>query len=226
MKTSEDISELATALATAQGQMGSASKSKRNDYQNYNYSDITDIINAAKKPLADNGLSYVQFPIRVEQAAGVVTRLMHTSGQWVESEYTLPLDKFTSQSVGSALTYSRRYALQSICGIGGEDDDGELAEEAAPQPETELEKHLRVLEENREAVNACKVAIHKEDWDKLVDSVQQISNEDRLALWHPAPSKGGEAWTVAERKALRSDEYNAAKNRWFAKQGEQNEEVG
>ena len=82
-----------------------------------------------------------------------------------------------------------------------------------------------MLEENREAVSACKVAINKLDWDALVDSVQQITPEDRLALWQPAPTKGGEAWSVAERKALKSDEYNAAKNRWFAKQGEENEQV-
>ena len=224
MKTSEDINELATALAKAQGQMGSAKKDADNPFFKSKYADLGAVIAAIKQPLSENGLSYTQFPIREGESAGVVTRLMHASGQYLESTYTIPLAKFDAQAVGSAFTYARRYALQAIAGIPAGDDDGNAAAEAAPQPETELEKHLRVLEENREAVNACKVAIHKGDWDKLVDAVQQISNEDRLALWTPAPTKGGEAWTVAERKALRSDEYNAAKNRWFAKQGEQNEE--
>ena len=223
MQTSEQINELATALAKAQGQMGAAKKDAENPFFKSKYADLGSVINAIKGPLSDNGLSYTQFPIREGEAAGVVTRLLHASGQWMESEYTLPLAKFDSQAVGSAFTYARRYALQAIAGIPAGDDDGNAASEAAPQPETELEKHLRVLEENREAVNACKVAIHKLDWDALVDSVQQITPEDRLALWHPAPTKGGEAWSVAERKALKSDEYNAAKNRWFAKQGEENE---
>ena len=225
MQTSEQINELATALAKAQGQMGAAKKDAENPFFKSKYADLGSVINAIKGPLSDNGLSYTQFPIREGEAAGVVTRLLHASGQWMESEYTLPLAKFDSQAVGSAFTYARRYALQAIAGIPAGDDDGNAASEAAPQPETELEKHLRVLEENREAVNACKVAIHKFDWDALVDSVQQITPEDRLALWHPAPTKGGEAWSVAERKALKSDEYNAAKNRWFAKQGEENEQV-
>lgn len=225
MQTSEQINELATALAKAQGQMGAAKKDAENPFFKSKYADLGSVINAIKGPLSDNGLSYTQFPIREGEAAGVVTRLLHASGQWMESEYTLPLAKFDSQAVGSAFTYARRYALQAIAGIPAGDDDGNAASEAAPQPETELEKHLRVLEENREAVNACKVAIHKLDWDALVDSVQQITPEDRLALWHPAPTKGGEAWSVAERKALKSDEYNAAKNRWFAKQGEENEQV-
>ena len=225
MQTSEQINELATALAKAQGQMGAAKKDAENPFFKSKYADLGSVINAIKGPLSDNGLSYTQFPIREGEAAGVVTRLLHASGQWMESEYTLPLAKFDSQAVGSAFTYARRYALQAIAGIPAGDDDGNAASEAAPQPEAELEKHLRVLEENREAVNACKVAIHKLDWDALVDSVQQITPEDRLALWHPAPTKGGEAWSVAERKALKSDEYNAAKNRWFAKQGEENEQV-
>ena len=225
MQTSEQINELATALAKAQGQMGAAKKDAENPFFKSKYADLGSVINAIKGPLSDNGLSYTQFPIREGEAAGVVTRLLHASGQWMESEYTLPLAKFDSQAVGSAFTYARRYALQAIAGIPAGDDDGIAASEAAPQPETELEKHLRVLEENREAVSACKVAIHKLDWDALVDSVQQITPEDRLALWHPAPTKGGEAWSVAERKALKSDEYNAAKNRWFAKQGEENEQV-
>ena len=220
MKSSESINELATALAAAQGQMGAAVKDAENPFFKSKYADLGAVIKALKEPFSSNGLSYTQFPIRDGDSAGVVTRLMHSSGQWMESEYTLPLAKFDAQSAGSAFTYARRYALQSIAGIPAADDDGNAAAEAAPQPETELEKHLRVLEENREAVNRCKVAIHKKEWDKLVDAVQTISNEDRLALWNPAPTKGGEAWTVAERKALRSDEYNEAKNRWFAQQGD------
>jgi hypothetical protein len=224
MQTSDGINEIATALAKAQGEMGSATKDAENPFFKSKYADLASVVRAVKEPFAKNGLSYTQGCQRVDQSAGVTTLLMHTSGQWIKSEYTIPLSKFDAQSIGSAFTYARRYALQAMAGIPADDDDGNHATEAAPQPETELERHLRVLEENRKAVNACKVAIHKEDWDALVDGVQQISNEDRLALWNPAPTKGGEAWTVAERKALRSDEYNAAKNRWFAKQGEQNEE--
>lgn len=225
MRTSEHINELATALAKAQGQMGSAKKGAENPFFKSKYADLGSVINAIKGPLSDNGLSYTQFPIREGEAAGVVTRLLHASGQWMESDYTLPLAKFDAQAVGSAFTYARRYALQAIAGIPAGDDDGNAASEAAPQPETELEKHLRVLDENREAVNRAKIAINKGDYDDLWDAVQAIPNEDRLALWHPSPTKGGEAWTVAERKALKSDEYNAAKNRWFAKQGETNEQV-
>jgi hypothetical protein len=37
------------------------------------------------------------------------------------------------QAAGSALTYARRYALQSIAGIPSEDDDGNQASQASPK---------------------------------------------------------------------------------------------
>jgi hypothetical protein len=51
------------------------------------------------------------------------TRLAHSSGQWIQSEW--PVCKFPSapQQIGSALTYARRYSLFSIVGISGDDDD-------------------------------------------------------------------------------------------------------
>ena len=46
-------------------------------------------------------------------------------------------------------------------------------------------------------------------WESVAEAFSEISNEDREALWL-APSKGG-VFTTAERDALRSDEFNAAR---------------
>ena len=60
------------------------------------------------------------------------TTLLHTSGQWIKSEY--PLLQGTAQQTGSSLTYARRYSLSSIAGIAAdEDDDGTSATKAALQ---------------------------------------------------------------------------------------------
>ena len=128
MNTSETIGELATALAKAQGQMGSAEKNKINKNFGNPYADLTSVIDVIKKPLAANGLAYVQVPIVEQGRTGVITRLMHTSGEFLESCVTVQLAKDTAQGVGSALTYSRRYSLQSMFGIPADDDDGESAE--------------------------------------------------------------------------------------------------
>jgi hypothetical protein len=52
---------------------------------------------------------------------------MHKSGEWVQQEYLLPMDKVTPQGAGSAITYARRYALQAMAGIPAVDDDAEAA---------------------------------------------------------------------------------------------------
>jgi hypothetical protein len=127
MKSSESINELATALCAAQSQMGGAVKDSANPFFKSSYADLTSVIKAIKQPFADNGLSYTQFPVNNDSGVGVSTRLMHLSGQWLEMEYTLPTVKKDPQAAGSAITYARRYALQSIAGIPTADDDAESA---------------------------------------------------------------------------------------------------
>ena len=125
MKTSESIAALAAALCKAQSQMGGAVKSADNPFFKSKYADLSSVVQAVKQPFADNGLSYVQFPISTQSAMGVVTRLMHESGEYMEQEYYLPLQKLDPQSAGSAISYARRYSLQAVAGIPAGDDDGE-----------------------------------------------------------------------------------------------------
>ena len=127
MKSSEQINELAAALCKAQGEMGGAVKDSANPFFKSSYADLTSVIKAIKQPFADNGLSYTQFPINFEDRIGVETRLMHKSGQWLEMDYTLPTVKKDPQAAGAAITYARRYALQSMAGIPVADDDAESA---------------------------------------------------------------------------------------------------
>ena len=127
MNSSEKINELATALCKAQAAMGGAVKDSANPFFKSSYADLTSVIKAIKQPFADNDLSYTQFPVSDENGIGVVTRLMHNSGQWMELGYTLPIVKKDPQAAGSAITYARRYALQSMAGIPTADDDSESA---------------------------------------------------------------------------------------------------
>lgn len=131
MQTSENINELATALSKAQGQMGGAIKGASNPFFKSKYADLGSVISAIKEPLAENGLSYVQFPFSVQGEVGVTTRLMHSSGQWMESMFSIPAPKPDSHIYGSLITYCRRFSLQSIVGIPAEDDDGNAAAQAS-----------------------------------------------------------------------------------------------
>jgi len=127
MNTSESIKNLAESLCKAQAEMGGAVENKKNPFFKSDYADLTSVIKAIKEPFATHGLSYTQFPTNEEGRVGVVTMLMHESGEYLEHSYTLPTTKADPQSAGSAITYARRYALQSIAGIPTADDDAESA---------------------------------------------------------------------------------------------------
>ncbi len=127
MKTSEQINELATALNTASTQIGAAVKGKDNPFFKSKYADLGSVIITFKEAALEAGLSYVQLPIASEGKVGVVTRLMHTSGQWLEEEYVVPMTKNDPQSAGSAITYCRRYALAALFGVPTADSDAEAA---------------------------------------------------------------------------------------------------
>lgn len=136
MNQSESIKNLAAAMAAAQSEMGAAIKGASNPFFKSKYADLGSVIQAVKAPFAAHGLSYVQFPVSGESSVGVTTRLMHSSGEWLEQDYFIPLGKMDAQAAGSAITYARRYALQSIAGIPAEDDDGNAATQAAPKLQT------------------------------------------------------------------------------------------
>lgn len=128
MQTSENIADLAAALAKAQGQIEGASKDRRNDHFKASYATLASIWEACRKALSDNGLSVVQTPGEcAEGRVTLTTMLAHASGQWVRETLTIPLAKVDAQGYGSATTYARRYALAAIVGVAPDDDDGNAA---------------------------------------------------------------------------------------------------
>ena len=132
MDKSESIKELAAAMSKAQGEMGGAIKGANNPFFKSKYSDLSSVVQAVKEPFANNGLSYVQFPIEENERIGIETILMHKSGEWLSNSFTVKLSKQDAQGAGSALTYCRRYSLQAVAGIPSEDDDGNGARSKKP----------------------------------------------------------------------------------------------
>ncbi len=128
MTTSEQINELAAALAKAQGVMNGAAKDSANPFFKSKYADLASVWEACRKPLTENGLSIIQSPSADGVKVSIETRLLHTSGQWIAGTVTTSAKEDTPQAIGSAITYLRRYALQSFAGVAPEDDDGEAAQ--------------------------------------------------------------------------------------------------
>ena len=143
---SPTIGALAAALAKAQGTFTFAAKTSEapvfeskerggRAVGKRTYADLAAVIDAVRAGLAANGLAIVQAPF--PQAGGGVllrTTLMHSSGEWMASEISLPADRMGAiQGWGSALTYARRYALAAMVGIAQDDDDGQAAQDNEPR---------------------------------------------------------------------------------------------
>lgn len=133
MRTSDAINEIATALAKAQGEMKNASLNKVNPHFKSKYADLAEIRDTVTPALSKHGIAVVQGTEATDGALMVVTRLVHTSGQWFESQFPIAVDK--PQTMGSAYTYAKRYSLAAICNIAAdEDDDANAANEGKTPP--------------------------------------------------------------------------------------------
>lgn len=125
---STSIAALAAALAKAQGQMKSASKSSLNPHFKSKYADLAAIWDVAREPLSSNGLAVLQRVSSTLEGVLITTQLVHSSGEWIKDRCVWPVAARTPQGMGSAITYGKRYALAALVGIAAdEDDDGNAA---------------------------------------------------------------------------------------------------
>lgn len=133
MKTSESTKDIATALARAQGEMKAAIKDSENPHFRSRYATLAAVWDACRLPLSTNNIAVLQSVESPPDGVSVTTRLVHSSGEWIEfGPLIIPLDKQTAQSIGSGTSYARRYGLAAAVGITSEDDDDGNAATASP----------------------------------------------------------------------------------------------
>lgn len=161
MERSETIKELATALSKFQGELKPAIKSGTNPFFKSRYADLASVWDVVREPLANNGLSITQtLGTGTAQEFIVETTLFHISGEWLSSKWCMPLLKNDPQSVGSVISYARRYSLCGLLGVAAEDDDAEIAED---RPSLKAAK----VEASQEAKLAPLFAPKGEHWCEL-----------------------------------------------------------
>jgi len=146
LEMSPDCAELFAALAAAQGEFGDVDRTLEARIQSqrtggaytYAYESLADVLAAVRPALSKHGLAVLQLPFT--RAASVVVRTMLVygkaggRGQWLYNELIASVPDTAPQSIGSGITFLRRYALKSILGLsaGFEDDDGQAASPRAP----------------------------------------------------------------------------------------------
>jgi hypothetical protein len=197
IRHSQTLGELAKALALASLEFESAVKAAENPFfstakKKAKYADLAELIRVTRPALGKNGLVVVQTPYLKEHAVQVTTMLLHGSGEWLANDLELPADqtikfeengrkvtkfdgqgrpimKFDPQTVGSAISYARRYAYQSILNIAGEEDDDANAASVDPR---------------KTAVAA------EEEYSQIPEYEQRISQSQINSFWDLAKKMG------------------------------------
>lgn len=129
MTTSNTLIKIAPALLNAQKKIGSAKKDAKNPFFKSNYADLGSVMEACKDALNENGITVLQ-PVGTDEQGFVYveTILLHESGEFISDKMRIEMkEQNNPQAQGSAITYARRYSLQSLVFIPAEDDDGNKA---------------------------------------------------------------------------------------------------
>lgn len=132
---STELNEIFSALAQAQGEIKVAVKDSANPFFKSKYANLQSVVESARPSLAKYGLSVTQFVDQDDTGHECLsTMLCHKSGQWILSRMRINPVKQDPQSLGSCITYLRRYMFASIVGVydGFEDDDGNDASTESP----------------------------------------------------------------------------------------------
>lgn len=130
MITSQSIKAISPALLKAQSSMGNAVKDAKNPFFKSKYADLNAVREACMPELNKQEITLLQPIAQQDGKSFVTTILLHSSGEFIGSSTEIVCTKQNDpQSQGSAISYARRYGLQSLLSIGTEDDDANIASE-------------------------------------------------------------------------------------------------
>ena len=117
------MKELLKALANVKKEVGKLSKTETNPFFKSKYFDVNSLIEQVEPLLEKNGLLLLQ-PIINNEVKSII---YHCESE-LSVESSIQLTQFNDpQKLGSAITYYRRYTLQSLLGLQAEDDDANKA---------------------------------------------------------------------------------------------------
>lgn len=137
MNTSQETSNILKAMIDVAPEITSISKTKQ--AYGYKYATLDSLIDMLRGVLPSHGLWFLQMPTRVGDKSVLTTRVIHTSGEWIEDAIEMTDTELqgkanTTQKLGASITYFRRYALSSIFGVASDEDvDGNIKSSQPPE---------------------------------------------------------------------------------------------
>jgi hypothetical protein len=173
MKTSESVAKIGAALKKFQENVGNVPKTATNPHFKSKFAPLDEIVAVINQKGPEFGLSHIQSVGSI----GVTTRVMHDSGEWIESDpLSLSPDKATPQGEGSAITYARRYQLPAMYGLATEEDDDANAVSGKPQ--------------SAPANAKPQVEVDPTGWDAIVASYTEHNTREKVLAELGNPTSG------------------------------------
>jgi len=201
MKRSESITALAAAMCKAQAEMHNPAFDSKNPHFKSSYASLASVRNTVLPVLAKHGISLIQDLVTVEDGVKCVNLLMHTSGEWIETEgITVPVDRRNAHGMGSASTYARRFSLMALVTVVGDvDDDGNTAVAAPPEPKGAISATQGALDslptDEREYIQELALTVvdilHNDCAEAANERIksENLDADQKTALWSLLDSK-------------------------------------
>lgn len=182
---SKEIGELASALSKFQGEVKDAIKNKSVNFGNvsYKHADLPAVLCEIRPLLSKNNLSLCQLPTSTDSKVILKSILMHSSGQYITWDTEIPIGgKIDAQAVGKVISYARRYAACSICGVAQIDDPAETDGALDIKDDTTYCSNIDTIEHliknysiSKEWVDKCMVGAN-------VTSLRDLTEEQSLKM--------------------------------------------
>jgi hypothetical protein len=217
-RSSETISQIATALAKAQGELENPEKTltatiispfPREQDRSFRYASLATGLDIVRKCLTKHEIATVQ-ATAIERETGLIkltTTLLHTSGEWIASDWPVcPVAETAApHRMGAALTYARRYALFTLVGIAGEDDldASDLAIPASPSSGPNGASPTSGGSENRTPIQPAK--LNGKGFQTLPRQAKPTAHNSAKPLSAEA-SQGFAAATIVELESLTTED--------------------
>lgn len=185
MERSDSIKEIANALCEFQKKVGKIKKDSNNPFFKSKYASLANILDVIQSPLSECGLSITQMPTGENE---LETILMHISGEYISSTYSMRPSKNDPQGVGSCITYQRRYAIGAILCLNIDDDEdaniasGNTAQKELPKKTASSNQKKELTRDhinNESAMKSISEWIYKNE-KKAKESNQPFSVESLI----------------------------------------------
>jgi|TARA_R110000824_G_scaffold81763_6_gene205371 hypothetical protein len=197
MTTPKQPQTLAAALLAVQGEIGNATKSAANPFFKSKYADLNAVHDAVLPVMTKHGVQVQQSTGWDAEGRFLLSTVLSVGDDAVTASWPLPTSG-TPQEMGSALTYARRYTLQTVAGIGAEDDDGNAASKRENDFSTVSGFGKFLVEPAKPNAKTS----------KMIKALQSITDRASLTNWGNAED------TKAAIKALEPGQGDLVRNAW------------